>query len=188
MTHAQIVSGNEVVNVIVVDPSAAVSSGGSKITWSGGEFDAPAGSTLMMQEGAAIGWTLSGGVLSPVAPPVPTQSQLTAYAATVRYAKETGGFSFQSHPIATDEGSQAKIGNAALGATVVGAGFSTDWKCSDGTFVTLNQAGMLGMATAILNFVNACYAAEAAIDAAIGADTITTTAQIDGYAWPTASA
>lgn len=113
---------------------------------------------------------------------------LAAYAASVRYAKETGGFTWAGHPITTDEASQAKIGNAALGAQVVGSGFSTAWKGADGVFFTLDQTHMIAMATDMLAYVSGCYAAEAAIDAAITAGTITTTAEIDAYAWPSASA
>lgn len=187
MSVVQVIVSGVVANIIAVDPSAIVSPSAGSITWPGGAITAQPGQTFMMQEGAGIGWTLSGSTLSPPAPVV-VQVNLSTYAAAVRYGKETGGFVYQGHPIATDESSQGKIGNAALGATVVGASFSTDWKCSDGSFVTLNQAGMMGMATAILGYINACYATEAAIDAAITASTITTAAQIDAAAWPAASA
>lgn len=71
MSIAQIIENGVVVNVIAVDPAAVVSSDGKKLAWAGGEFDAPAGATFMMQDGAGIGWTLSGDVL--VAPVVEAQ-------------------------------------------------------------------------------------------------------------------
>jgi hypothetical protein len=75
MSIAQIIENGVVVNCIVVDPAAAISPDGSKLVWPAGEFDAPAGATFMMQAGASIGWTLSGGELvAPPAPPAPPPS------------------------------------------------------------------------------------------------------------------
>jgi hypothetical protein len=75
MSIAQIIMAGVVVNVIAVDPAAVISSDGLKITWPGGEFDAPAGSKFMAQAGAGIGWTLVSGVLiAPPAPPAPPPS------------------------------------------------------------------------------------------------------------------
>ncbi len=109
---------------------------------------------------------------------------LTAYAAAKRYTVETGGYTYDSHPIATDRESQSKIASVAIAATVVGSSFSTEWKCSDGTFFTLDEADAIAMATAIMTFVSACFAAEAAAVAEITAGTITTSAEIDAVSWP----
>jgi len=71
MSIAQIIENGVVVNCIAINPAAVVSTDGLKATWSGGEYDAPEGATLMMQSGAQIGWALSGGVLSAPAVAIP---------------------------------------------------------------------------------------------------------------------
>ncbi|NLS00170.1 DUF4376 domain-containing protein [Rhizobium sp. P38BS-XIX] len=109
---------------------------------------------------------------------------LPAYAAAKRYSLETGGFSFKGHPIATDATSQSKIGNVALAANIVGSGFSTSFKCSDGSFFTLDQTDALSMATAIMNFISACFDAEAGVALGITNGTIKTLSDVDTATWP----
>ncbi len=109
---------------------------------------------------------------------------LIAYAAAKRYLIEIGGYTYEGHLIATDRDSQSKITSVAVAASTVGSSFSTDWKCSDGTFFTLDQTEAIAMATAIMTFVSACFAAEAAVATAITGGTITTTADIDAASWP----
>lgn len=130
------------------------------------------------------GWLYSGKKFSAPPNPVVTVAELTSYAAGKRFLLETGGYTFNGHSISTDRDSQSKIGNVAVAATVVGSSFSTDWKCSDGTFFTLNQADAIAMATAVMTFVSACFATEASVVAAINAGTTTTTAEIDAASWP----
>ena len=116
--------------------------------------------------------------------PTITADILTAYAASARYAKTIGGFTYKGHPVTTDADSRGNMTGAVVGAQVIGSSFSTKWKGSDGSFFTLDGPGMTAMATAVLNYVNACYAAEATIVAAITAGTMTTTAGVDAAAWP----
>jgi hypothetical protein len=130
------------------------------------------------------GWLYSGKNFSAAPVPEITAADLTAYVGAKRFLLETGGYTFSSHPISTDRDSQSKIGNIAVAATVVGPSFSTDWKCSDGTFITLNHDDALAMATAIMNFVSACFATEATITAAISAGTVKAYAEIDASSWP----
>ncbi len=131
------------------------------------------------------GFAYSDGTFAaPVAAPI-TVADLTAYAAAKRYVVETGGYTYEGHRIATDRDSQSKIASVAIAATVVGSSFSTEWKCSDGTFFTLDQAAAIAMATAVMTFVSECFATEAATAAAIAAGTITEKAEIDAVAWPT---
>ncbi len=130
------------------------------------------------------GYTYSGKKFTaPVAPAV-TTADLIAYAAAKRYEIETGGYTYDSHSIATDRDSQSKITSVAVAANTVGSSFSTDWKCSDGTFFTLDQSGAIAMATAVMTFVSACFATEASVVTAINAGTTTTTADIDAASWP----
>ena len=64
---AQVVTNNVVTNIIVVDSAATVGQNGTTITTAGATLPAPSGSIFMIQAGAGIGWTLSGGILSPPA-------------------------------------------------------------------------------------------------------------------------
>ncbi|WP_271025000.1 DUF4376 domain-containing protein [Rhizobium sp. RCAM05973] len=130
------------------------------------------------------GWTYSKGNFAAPIPAVPSVADLTAYAATKRYALETGGFTYDGHPISTDRDSQGKIGNVALAANIVGSSFSTSFKCSDGSFFTLNHDGAIEMATAVMTFISACFDTEATVALAIAAGTISTIAQIDAASWP----
>ncbi|HEY0120667.1 MAG TPA: DUF4376 domain-containing protein [Rhizobium sp.] len=133
------------------------------------------------------GYTYSGKKFAaPVAPAV-TAADLIAYAAGKRYAVEIGGYTYSSHPIATDRDSQSKITSVAVAAGTIGSTFSTEWKCSDGSFFTLNHDDAIAMATAVMTFVSACFATEASVAAAITAGTIASIADIDAASWPSSA-
>ncbi|NTG73313.1 DUF4376 domain-containing protein [Agrobacterium rhizogenes] len=147
-------------------------------------FTPETAATFHLMGSAEIGWTWDGAEFAaPVTAPV-TVSDLISYAAAKRYSLETGGFIYSSHPIATDNESQGKIGNVALAANIVGTSFSTAFKCSDGSFFTLSQTDAIAMATAVMTFVSACYGTEADVCAKISSGKIKTTAQVDAAAWP----
>lgn len=55
---------------------------------------------------------------------------------------------------------------------------------ASGGFATLSSAQVIAIATAVGAHVQACFAAEAAINAAITAGTITDFAEIDAADWP----
>ncbi|MGZ9718806.1 DUF4376 domain-containing protein [Rhizobium miluonense] len=133
------------------------------------------------------GWTYSGGVFVAPLAPTPSKDDLLSYAAGVRFTKETGGYAYDGHLISTDRDSQSKIGNVALAATIKGQSFSTQWKCSDGAFVTLTQETAVAMATAVMTFISACFATEGAVAAEISSGAIQTFSQIDSASWPAAS-
>ncbi|NTI27680.1 DUF4376 domain-containing protein [Rhizobium rhizogenes] len=129
----------------------------------------------------------SNAALQEVLSPYGRFVDLAAYAASKRYSVETGGYTFNGHPIATDRDSQGKITSVAVAATTVGSSFSTEWKCVDGTFLTLNHDDAISMATAVMIFVSNCFATEASVVGAITAGTTTTMAAIDSADWPTGS-
>lgn len=104
---------------------------------------------------------------------------LLAYAAARRFAAETGGGFLDGVPIATDRDSQSMIANtvaylAASGET------SVRFKGRSG-FVTLTADQLTSIAKAVGAHVQACFATESALDAAITAasPTVTSFAQID---------
>ncbi|MGU3665795.1 DUF4376 domain-containing protein [Methylobacterium sp. A49B] len=111
-------------------------------------------------------------------------AELTAYAAAKRFAVETGGIVVGGASVATDRDSQAMIGNAFAYVTASGAG-SVRFKASSG-WVTLSADQVKALALAVGAHVQAAFAAEDDLDAAINASppTVTTAAQIDAAAWP----
>lgn len=116
-------------------------------------------------------WLAAGGKLGDSTP------DLVAYAAAARYAKETAGITVGTAPIATDRASQALI-TGMWAAAQITPSISVAFKASTG-FVTINAQQVEKIATAVAAHVQACFTAEAQVDAAITAGTITTTKQID---------
>lgn len=108
--------------------------------------------------------------------------------AAQRYAVETGGFTIGGARIPTDEQSQGKIGNGYNLASRRIANSDTTpfaWKGAAG-WVSLTPQQVAGMATAIGNFVEACFDHERDVSAAIdAAATVDAVAAIDITAgWP----
>ena len=138
----------------------------------------PAGQSLVSQSFVRD----SGGHVAAVGTftdlPAPPPVVLPIYAATQRRMKEEGGITFNGAPIATDRPSQAMI-TGAYNMASRDANWSTQWKVSDGVFITLTAPVVIALAVAVGQHVAACFAKEADVDAAITAATITTTAQID---------
>ena len=110
--------------------------------------------------------------------PAPTLAELKiakkAELARARYAAECGGIQLAGVTIRTDRESQALITGAALAATQ-DAGYSVVWKGAD-RFVTLNAEQIIAAARAVRDHVEACFAREAdlsaAVDAADSADAV----------------
>jgi hypothetical protein len=111
-------------------------------------------------------------------------ANLVAYAAAKRYAVETGGIVVAGVKVATDRDSQAMIGNAFAYIQASNA-TSVRFKAASG-WVTLSADQVKALALAIGAHVQAAFATEDDLDAAINASppTVTSTAQIDAAAWP----
>lgn len=102
---------------------------------------------------------------------------IIAYAADARWRRETGGIVVAGAAIATDRQSQAMISGAHAFVQANPAAIIR-WKSPAG-FVTLDAATVTAIALAVGAHVQACFAAEADVLAAIAAGTVTTTAEID---------
>jgi hypothetical protein len=109
---------------------------------------------------------------------VPSAAGLTAYAAFVRYAKETGGITVSGVAMPTDRETQTQLAgaNSYVQAT---PSATIQWKLANGSFVSLSAAQISAIATAVAAHVQACFAAEATLVAGIAAGSITTKAQVD---------
>jgi len=70
-------------------------------------------------------------------------------------------------------------------ASSLSPGLTAPWKASDGNFYTLTAAEIVALALGMMAYVQACFAAEADVLAAINAGAITTLDEIDAAPWPT---
>ncbi len=161
-----------------VDASYEVGVGGETETVSYSAVNrAPAGCTFVPTDSADIGWTYDGTTFAaPVV--ISSKADLLAYAAAVRYAKEVGGTTVNGHAYLSDRETQAKL-TAAVLLCQVNPSATIMWKLADGSFIDLDAAGMTAVASAVGAFVQACFATEASVSAAIAAGTTTTLAQVD---------
>lgn len=118
-----------------------------------------------------------------VLPPAYVKMRLKDYAAQKRWQHSQSGLTLPNGVVIdTTDASKSKI-NQTFGVLERGWIATVDWKAKTGK-VTLDLAGITAIAQAVAAFEQACFAAEFAIIDAVDAGTITTKADIDGYAWP----
>lgn len=115
---------------------------------------------------------------SPEPPPV----DLYAYAASKRYAVETGGIVLNGMQVMTDRASQSLI-TGAYNFVQANPDVLVRFKTTAG-FVELTTTQMMAVANAVGAHVQASFAAEGTVNAEIVAGTITTKAEVDAFAWP----
>ncbi|NEI71316.1 DUF4376 domain-containing protein [Rhizobium lusitanum] len=118
--------------------------------------------------------------------PEPAPVDLYAYAASKRYAVETGGIVINGMSVMTDRGSQSLI-TGAYNYVQANPEVTVKFKTAAG-FVELTAAQMTAIANAVGAHVQAAFAAEGEVNSRIVAGTITTTAEIDAFAWPSGDA
>jgi len=102
---------------------------------------------------------------------------LPTYAAKKRWDVETGGITVSGATVDTSRESQAMITGAHSFALANPAAVIS-YKSASG-FVTLDAAAMVAVATAVGQHVQACFAREAEVVAAVAAETVTSRAAID---------
>lgn len=113
------------------------------------------------------------------------KASLKAYAAMVRYNKETSGLTVAGKRYATDRETQSKLTNAVV-MSQVSPSTLFQWK-NVGGFVQLDAAAVVAVAQKISAHVQACFAAEQSVGAAIDAGKIVSRDQVDGHRWPPSS-
>jgi hypothetical protein len=116
---------------------------------------------------------------APEPPPAPTPDWPTLIASR-RYTAEMAGTVVQGMAIATDDRSQGLITGAAL-AAMLDADYTIKWKTAEG-FVELTGAQIIGVASAVRAYVQACFDREADLLAAVSDGSITESMLDDG--WP----
>lgn len=112
-------------------------------------------------------------------PPAPTPDWPSLIAAR-RYTAEMAGTVVQGMAIATDDRSQGLITGAAL-AAMLDADYTIKWKTAEG-FVELTGAQIIGVASAVRAYVQACFDREADLLAAVADGSITEPMLDEG--WP----
>lgn len=123
-------------------------------------------------------WLAPDGSLTAPPPAPEIEINLTKYAADKRWYKEVGGIEVNGLTVSTDDRSKTMISGARVAAQNDPT-FSTQWKSSDGTFATINAAGVIAISDAMLTHVSDCFAIEAQVLAEIDAGTISSFEQID---------
>lgn len=107
---------------------------------------------------------------------------LVAYAADKRWRVETGGITVGGVPVATDRESQGLI-TGAHAYVQINPGVTIKYKSGTG-FIDLDAATVTAVATAVAAHVQACFAAEADVAAAIQRGDILTLGEVDAWPWP----
>lgn len=106
-------------------------------------------------------------------------AHLKAYAAAMRWAKETGGVVFGGVPIPTDERTQMVLSGAYARAKGDPSYSIPNWKLESGAYTSLSNAQIIAIAEAVADHIQACFDLNAQADDGIEAGTITTEAEID---------
>lgn len=120
------------------------------------------------------GMVWSGGNVIPK--PV-LKADLTAYAKSAAYEKETGGFTFNGHVIASDDRSKSLL-LGSFTAAQANPAWTDTWSEADGDY-NLDAGAITAMFNAMTAFVSRCFAKRREVLASITTGAITTTAQID---------
>lgn len=105
---------------------------------------------------------------------------LKSYAAQKRWQVETSGVPFSGAVVPTDDRAKALLTGAAAAMTSTE---TTKVKLGR-AFVDMTGTQVKALRDAVVDHVQACFQAEADVVAAIDAGAITTTAQVDAFAWP----
>lgn len=133
---------------------------------------------------ANVGDTYESGLFRPPAAPAPTEADLLAYAADLRWRIETGGITVNGVSVRTDEKSQAKISGAVILLTADQTIPAIDWEAQPGVWVSLDAATMQAIGIAVGRHVQACFTALKAVQEAVAAGEIVNFEQIDAADWP----
>ncbi|MBB3381812.1 MULTISPECIES: DUF4376 domain-containing protein [unclassified Rhizobium] len=134
---------------------------------------------------SAVDWPETPGSLLAIVAgwsPEPAPVDLYAYAASKRYAVETGGIVLNGMRVMTDRASQSLI-TGAYNYVQANPDVLVKFKTSAG-FIELTAAQMTTIANAVGAHVQAAFAAESDVNVQIIDGMITTKAGVDAFAWP----
>lgn len=98
----------------------------------------------------------------------------------IRWEKERESFDFNGFKINCDDVSQTKI-NGAVSSVLVDSTYTLNWRCDDGTFVTLNGDYIKALGTAVRNHIQTQFDKEKDYNTLI--DNKTTREEIESINW-----
>ena len=98
-----------------------------------------------------------------------------------RFTAEVAGITVAGVPVYTDRTTQNKLTAAAFRA-LRDSEYTVDWKCTNGSFITLNAEQITAIADAVGDYVQACYTREGELVAAFNEGTYTEEMLEEG--WP----
>ncbi|MBP5971022.1 DUF4376 domain-containing protein, partial [Pseudomonas iridis] len=127
-------------------------------------------------------WTGSGWeklAAAPESAPEPAPDWPSLIAAR-RFQAETGGVTVQGIPVNTERDSQALLTGAAFAASL-DPDYQIKWKAATG-FVELNATQVIGLASQVRAFVQACFNREAELLGAVADSSIS--AELLEQGWP----
>jgi len=113
-----------------------------------------------------------------LAPPAVSTTDLIA---ARRFIAEVAGIAVAGVPVYTDRTTQNKLTAAAFRA-LRNPEYTVDWKCTNGSFITLNAEQITAIADAVGDYVQACYTREGELVAAFNDGTFTEEMLEEG--WP----
>lgn len=123
------------------------------------------------------GWEKLAAAPEPAPEPAPDWPALIA---ARRYQVETGGVTVEGIPVNTERDSQALMTGAAFAASL-DPEYRIKWKASTG-FVELNRDQVIGLASEVRAFVQACFNREAELLGFVADGSITAEMLEEG--WP----
>ncbi|CAI8793905.1 hypothetical protein EMIT0P12_20050 [Pseudomonas sp. IT-P12] len=123
-----------------------------------------------------------GRAVQTTAPETPvTPVDIPAAIAARRFDAEVAGITVAGVPVYTDRTTQNKLTAAAFRA-LRNPEYTVDWKCTNGSFITLNAEQITAIADAVGDYVQACYTREGELVAAFNDGTYTEAMLEEG--WP----
>lgn len=111
----------------------------------------------------------------------PRPVDILAVIAARRFTAEVAGITVAGVPVYTDRTTQNKLTAAAFRA-LRDPEYTVDWKCTNGSFITLNAEQITAIADAVGDYVQACYTREGELVAAFNDGTYTEAMLEEG--WP----
>jgi hypothetical protein len=123
-------------------------------------------------------WLFDGTICAQPAVGAYTETQLTAYAATVRYNTNVGGMTASGIPVATDDHGKLNLNDARVNAEK-DSSYTTTWVGTDGNHYAVNATTIIAMSDAVAVHTDNCITTYDTVVADITAGTTTTLAEID---------
>lgn len=126
-------------------------------------------------------WCAKGNTAQPEFSTEDIMAKRRVIIADRRFAAETAGISVGGISVYTDRTTQNKLTAAAFRATR-DTNYTVDWKCIDGSFITLTSELILHVADVVGDYVQACYTREGVLGYLLSNGTYTDSMLNEG--WP----